>query len=388
VGNSTWKTADHKPHKDFPLSVHPTGNWCKKVKGKLHYFGKVADDPDGTTALTTWLDQKDDLLAGRKPRGKSGGLVVYELTQRFLTHKQELLDAGEIVSRTLGEYKATCQLLDKQLGSNRLVVDVSPEDFQKLRKHMAKSWGPVRLGNEIQRVRSVFRFATESGLIDKAIRFGPGFKKPSAKTLRLERANKGERVFKAEQIRALLKSADPHIKAMILLAINGGLGNTDLALLTEKHFDIEGAWLDYPRRKTGMARRIPLWKETVEAVKDAIANRRVPKDSTSMLLFVGARGSTYVNETGGHRIAHEFERLRDDVGIDKERTFYDLRRTFETVADNLSRDAEGVRAIMGHAPRSGDMSAVYRQSWFAERLRSIANKVHDWLYADDGGKKT
>ena len=60
--------------------------------------------------------------------------------------------------------------------------------------------------------------------------------------------------------------------------------------------------------------------------------------------------------------------------------FYDLRRTFETIADNRSRDKDGVKAIMGHAPASGDMTATYRQEFEDERLRSIVNHVRDWLY--------
>ena len=29
-----------KAHSDkFPLTLHPTGQYCKKIKGKLHYFG-------------------------------------------------------------------------------------------------------------------------------------------------------------------------------------------------------------------------------------------------------------------------------------------------------------------------------------------------------------
>lgn len=33
-----------KPRPDFPLSIHKgTGYWCKKVKGRVYYFGKVAD---------------------------------------------------------------------------------------------------------------------------------------------------------------------------------------------------------------------------------------------------------------------------------------------------------------------------------------------------------
>lgn len=384
MANSTWKTDDHKPHPDFPLSVHPSGHWCKKVKGKLHYFGKVKEDPKGTTALTTWLEQKDELLAGRKPRSKSGGLTVWELTQRFLTFKKDRLDNNEIGPRMFAEYQATCERLDEQLGSNRLVIDLTPDEFQKLRANIAKTWGPVRLGNEIQRVRSVFRYATESGLIDKAILFGPGFKKPSAKTLRQNRAAKGIQLFTPKQIRALVKAADLNLRAMILLAINGGLGNTDVARMPIDALDLAAGWLNYPRPKTGMPRRIPLWPETIKELRAVVADR---KDG---LVFMGPKGGRYMSEAKNNQLCHSMQELCEEVGISG-RTFYDLRRTFETVADNLSRDRDGVKAIMGHAPDSGDMSAVYRQNWFEDRLRGIVDKVHDWLFhadTDDGLKKT
>ena len=34
------KTLKRKSRSDkFPLTLHPTGQYCKKVKGKIYYFG-------------------------------------------------------------------------------------------------------------------------------------------------------------------------------------------------------------------------------------------------------------------------------------------------------------------------------------------------------------
>ncbi len=68
-----------KPRKDFPLNIHQgTGYWCKKVRGRVYYFGKVADDPKGVAAEEEWARVKDDLFAGREPRAKSGELPLAE----------------------------------------------------------------------------------------------------------------------------------------------------------------------------------------------------------------------------------------------------------------------------------------------------------------------
>src|SRR5215831_18844691 len=82
-----------KPYPEYPLFPHAAGVWAKKVRGKLHYFGKW-DDPDG--ALKKYLEQKDDLHAGRKPRPEAEAVTVKDVANAFLNHKQALLDAGEL----------------------------------------------------------------------------------------------------------------------------------------------------------------------------------------------------------------------------------------------------------------------------------------------------
>src|SRR5262249_41214631 len=167
-----------KPYPDYPLFPHSNGCWAKKIRGKLHYFGPWRD-PEG--ALENYNREKDDLHAGRKPRGaaEAEGLTVYHLTAKFLTTKLHLRDAGELSPRTFNDYAAVCQLLVKQFGRGRLVEDLRPDDFEQLKAALAKRWGLVRVGNVINMVRVVFNYAEKNGLLDRRLVYGEGFKRPS-----------------------------------------------------------------------------------------------------------------------------------------------------------------------------------------------------------------
>src|SRR4026207_1851523 len=89
-----------KPYPEFPLTAHPVGYWCKKIRGKIHSFGPW-DDPDG--ALAKYLEQKDTLHAGRKPRPDTEALTVKELANRFLKPKQAPVAVGALAPRTWAE---------------------------------------------------------------------------------------------------------------------------------------------------------------------------------------------------------------------------------------------------------------------------------------------
>jgi hypothetical protein len=245
MNHSTTSAANGKPSKpkkprpDFPLFPHATRRWAKKIRGKLHYFGPW-EDPEG--ALNKYLDQKDDLHAGRTPRVQGEGLTVRDLVNRFLTTKRHLVDTQEITPRTFADYHGTCERIGTTFGLTRLVDDLAADDFERYRTAVARSWGPVALGNEIQRVRTVFKYGFDAGLIDKPIRYGPAFKRPTKKVLRKARNEKGPRIFEAAEIRKLLKAARPQLRAMILLGVNAGFGNADCGTLPLSALDLEGGW--------------------------------------------------------------------------------------------------------------------------------------------------
>jgi integrase len=368
-----------KPYPDFPLTPHPAGYWCKKIRGKLHYFGPWGD-PDG--ALAKYNEQKEDLHAGRTPRLEADAVTVKQLVNDFLHAKQQAVDVGELARLTWGDYKTACDEVVAAFGKSRLLTDVGPDDFAKLRNKLAHKWGPQRLSKMIQFVRCVFKWAYDSGVLDRPVRFGPGFKLPSKKVMRLHRAKNGPKLLTAEEVRRLLAAAGTQLKAMILLGINCGFGNADCGNLPQAALDLERGIVDYPRPKTGIARRAALWPETIGALRDAMTKRPEPKKQEHAgLVFLTRCGDSWHTGTTDGPLSREFGKLLHKLGINGRYRlgFYTLRHTFRTVADE-AKDQPAADYIMGHeAPH---MSSHYREGISGERLRVVGDHVRAWLFAD------
>lgn len=378
------------PRPDFPLRIHKgTGYWCKKVRGKVHYFGKVADDPRGVAALEEYQRVKEDLYAGREPSPNTGDLTVETLAFKFLENKEALRDHGELNPRTYRDYFDTCRNIVAVFGRTKLVTSLRPDDFGKLRAKLAKTMGHVTLRNEMGRVRSVFKFGFDEGLLAAPIRFGQSFARPKLDTVRRDkeahREQHGEQMFDAHEIRAILAACDQPLRAMVLIGANCGFGQNDLARLPTKAVDLEGGWVDFARPKTAVRRRIPLWPETVAAIRKWLAVRPVAKDQKlAGLLFLTPRGCACVtiSKRGAPKdwIGIEFGKLLVKLGLKRPRlSFYGLRRGVETVGGETG-DQVAVDAVMGHV--TPGMGTEYRQHISDDRLRRVVDHIRAWLFAE------
>jgi integrase len=359
-----------------PLFWHATGRWAKKIRGQLHYFGRGSHDD----ALALYQQQAPDLHAGRRPRDEEpGGLTVYQLCAKFLTAKMEQRNNGELSARMFDEYGDVCKRLLKVLGKSRLVSDLGPDDFAKLRKRMARTWGPVRLKAEITRSRTPFLWAASPKvrLIDRQPFWGEGFDPPSAKVIRKHREKQGPKMFEARELQKMIKGAGQPLRSMILLGINCGFGNGDVAAVPIGALDLKGGWVRFPRPKTGIDRSVPLWPETVKAIRDWLKHRPAPKDPADAgVLFITYKRGRWDGEDG-RSLPHEMRKLLDRLGIDGRRGFYCLRHTFQTIADECG-DFIAVRKIMGHA--TSDIGDAYRERISDERLRKVTDFVRARLF--------
>ncbi len=366
----------------FPLWLHPSGQWAKKVKGRTCYFGTDRDK-----ALKRYAAEREDLEAGRRPRQAPGSVTMAGLANTFLTSKRETVDSGELTAAQWSEYHRTCETLVGSFGRERSVSDIRPEDFRKLRAKAAKRLGPFALAKLIQMSKTVFAFAFRSELIAVPIRYGDEFDKPTRRVMRLERA-KTVRLISAADAWKLLDTAGPQLRAMILLGLNGGYGQKDCSDLQRAALERRPGWLDAARQKTGVGRRCPLWPETIEAL-DAVHIDRPdaidPDDSGCVFLTTFGRRWVRYNDHGTEKrgvridaVALELKKAAKRAQVAMPGGFYVLRHVFRTNADG-AKDGPAIDAIMGHVDES--MGATYRESIGDDRLEAVTNHVRAWLLA-------
>lgn len=372
-----------KPYADFPLTLHRNRQWCKKIRGKLRYFGT-----DWQEALDLFLNQRDDLYAGRTPRTGDEPTLGLAMDQ-FLSAKKLAEQAGEITARTYAEYEETCDKIAASVGADRLLTDIAVNDLEKLRSDLGRGkrgqLSAVVVKNELTRARSLFLYANEH-LSERAIQYRRALRSPDRRLIRKAANERGPRMFEAKEIKAMLKAAPVQLRAMIYLSINCGFGNSDCGTLPVAKVDLKTGWHHYWRPKTHNERRCPLWPETVKAVKAAMEDRpKTVTDEAKGLVFVTTFGNPWTNaeERTDNAISAAFRKLLIDLGIYRKNvtTFYSLRRTLETIGATAGEQV-ALDFIMGHCGQ--DMASVYRQKVFDKPLRKVTDHVRAWL---NGRKK-
>lgn len=387
-----------KPYHEFPLFAHQCGQWVKKINGKLWYFGVWAD-PDA--ALERYHKEISEIRAGRNPRRQYqiAGCNLVDVVNAFLTAKETLVTAGRLSQKMFSQYRDACKVLIDHFGRTVAIDQLTPQDFSGLIAAFPKTWGLSMIGGTVGRIRSVFLYAHAMELIDKPVRFGAEFRKPRKSEQRIERSGKiaarGRLYFEAEECRTLLDATkNTTMKACILLGLNGGFGNTDCSTLTRTSVDLVKGWIDFPRPKTGIERRVPLWPETSAMLQTVIETRAIPSQAgLDDRVFLTREGTPLVwdrliNEgqkyQSQNNLTLTFGRLLRKCGLHKSgHNFYSLRRTFETVA-GATKDQVAVDLIMGH--EDGSMAAVYRQGVDDVRLTAVVEHVRKWFFPNGEGK--
>lgn len=359
MSNKTEKPK--KPFPEFPLFAHSSGVWAKKIKGQMKYFGPWSD-PAAAKA------KYDREYGSQQPAAVSDGQpTVGQLVKQFMDEKEALQATGDLTDDTYDEYEQIAAAIQNHLDGATPLANLTSEVFPPLRTALAtnksgKPYSPVTLKRRLTVARMIFAYANE--MMGTQLPFKRGLQPPSARTIRQAEQARGKRMYEAAEIRKLVAAAPPHLKAMILLGINCGLGPDDLCRMPVEA--IADGFHNFPRNKTSIERRCPLWPETQEAIA------ALPADSDHV--FNGRKWDSFI-------IARQFAFCCEATGV-KNLGFYSLRRTFQTIATTAPVNGAIISHIMGHARKADDMASIYRQQVFDSQLLECVNHVRKWYLGE------
>ncbi len=379
-----------KKPKDCPLSLHGNGQWRKKIKGKLYYFGTDLD-----AALVRWVEEKDYLLAGRPVPKNDGKPTLEELGNLYHAAGVVRVSSGELVQSSLDSAKKTIDRLIKILGAKCKPESLEPLDFAMVKQQLSEPVertvairggvkgisvdrrSPTTVANDVRRLRAFLNWCSDSNLIPP-LRWAKEFSPITAKQSRVARSKSARSLLVPSELRKIVDTASVGFKPIILLGINAGMGSTDISNLTLEDFpnlDAKEVWIHTNRGKTGAPRRFILWPETKAAIQDWLVRRPAPCSDVADRLFWTSHGQAWVRDSIDS-ISKAFLQTRREAGVMKG-TYYDLRRAFQTVgAETLEYRA--VSYIMGHVVNERDMSGRYTVVIPDDRLKKVCEHVRKW----------
>jgi integrase len=350
----------------FPLTLHPTGQYCKKIRGKIYYFGS-----DKKEAIQTYLDQATFLHGHTSNISEfaNGNMTLNQLSDMYLKYQHNKLLANNLSLRHYKDQVGSLNRLMDFLSQSCRIRNITTLSLQNYKRNLQKHYGSVsRLNLNISIMKAMFHWARKNDILKEI----PNIDAVS----RGKFIHQDKFTFDAAQIHKLVVFADVQMRAMIWLGLNCGFGCTDCAYLKWTDLDLVNGRVILPRRKTGINRDLPLWPETIRSLQN------VPRKG--VLVFYTNRGNPYMQTAiktdvyGNEKyislniITTKFSRLIKKTGINvpKGTGFYSLRRTSATIAAR-SGDPFAVQRLLGHADLT--MASRYVQDVSAQTDKVIQN---------------
>ena len=350
----------------FPLTLHPTGQYCKKIRGKLYYFGA-----DKRRALERYRREATDPHSGRAThlRNADAEMTLRSLCNLYLEHQLARVNAGDLTERYYADQVKSLRKSASHTGPSCWISSVRTIDLQDYRNMLIQKYGtPAGANLNIAIMKAMFNWARKNDVLQSIPNIDAAAK---LRTIKKEKS-----LFNSTEIRQLATNASNATRAMMWLGLNCGFGCTDRAELKWEDLDLRSGRVNLSCKKAGSSRNLPLWPETIDALKST------PK--LGERVFYAKRGNPWVRvikTTDGKNavkyprydaVSAMFSKLLKKSGIKTEKgvNFCTLRRTAATLTA-MSGDPFAVQQLLGRADLK--MATTYVQDVSEQTDRAINN---------------
>jgi integrase len=180
--------------------------------------------------------------------------------------------------------------------------------------------------------------------------------------------NRRMRFLSVEESKALVNAADPHLRPVILFALNTGCRKSEILGLTWDRVDLKHGFIHLDKTKSGEGREIPI-NATLRKVFQGLI-RRV---DMPLVFYNPATGKKY------HDLKRSFATACRKANI-RDFRFHDLRHTFASQLVMAGVDLTTVSRLLGHA----SLSMTLRYSHLApDHLRGAVDVLASLHNADN-----
>lgn len=300
----------------------------------------------------------------------------------FLTAKRADVDAEQISAGRLYALTLHLNQFADWLGGKSRVSEINAATLAKYRGELlerveAKDWSRATAADRLDSVKSFVRWLWHI----EAIAVLPRNMDAKSKVLHISKSSPSIVTCEQDEIVRLLKCASERTALYILLALNCGFTQKDIADLDVQEVDWSAGRISRKRSKTKSSKNVPevcyqLWPET----RELLVSARSPSQ----------RGRVLLNESGGplwtlqvdtngrvkknDNVRNAFARLTKKTAIKK--SFKSLKKTSASKLRNNGRFASLEDLFLGHAPRK--MSDRH----YTQAPQDLLDEALRWLHED------
>lgn len=214
------------------LFAHRNGQWAKKIRGRMCYFGVVADP---AAALARYQAEGPSLHRGEDlehSRALSdGSLSVEHAVNAWLAWQLSRVESGDLTPATFRDYRMVGQWIGDTVGWSTACGTLTPAVWTTARAELGRRYStPGTVRKFVLLTRAWAKWAEQ---LMPPLDLGRDWRGPSQRAMRLrkaeQRASRPRLVSDHDLRHLLIGCRNPQLRAMLWLGINCGFGQTDCA---------------------------------------------------------------------------------------------------------------------------------------------------------------
>jgi len=361
---------------------------CQKEKlraggqNKMGVFKRIVKSKDGTKTPYWYIRYAMNGKIKWESAGRVG-IVTKTVAQRILDRRKQQVELGQhdiITTRipTLSDFAneylhhvryVVCKRswkrdenslahLLKFFGELKLSA-ITPKDIIDYQnKRRTESAKPATINRELACFKSLFNLAKQRN------RFFSD--NPVSRVKFLEENNQIERVLSPSEEVKLLANSAPHIKPIIITAVNTGLRKFEILSLKWENIALENnlITIEATNTKSKRLKRIPINSK----LKSILLKQKLIT-GYSENVFLTPEGNSYKRQDS---LKYSFQRACKRAGI-KNLRFHDLRHSFASRAVEAGAPIVAISKILGHSSLQTTMRYAHPDESLRETVEKVGN---------------